>query len=80
VQVWFPSKTVNFDTFPTNVFIVSAEDYDYTSGQFFENPTPTSTPAPNSYDGLAGTLGVDMSTYGGTGVLPGGAFAACPFG
>ena len=67
------SKTVNFDTFPTNVFIVSAEDYDYTNGLFFENPTPTAAPAPNSYYGLAGTLGVDMSTYGGTGVLPGGA-------
>jgi hypothetical protein len=67
------SKTLNFDTFPTNVFIVSAEDYDYTNGQFFENPTPTSAPAPNSYFGTAGTLGVDMSTYGGTGVLPGGA-------
>jgi hypothetical protein len=67
------SKTVNFDTFPTNVFIVSAEDYDYTNGLFFENPTPTSAPAANSYNGLAGTLGVDISTYGGSGVLPGGA-------
>jgi hypothetical protein len=65
------SKTINFDTFPTNVFIVSAEDYDYTNGQFFENPTPTSAPAPNSYYGLAGVLGVDVSTYGGTGILPG---------
>ena len=67
------SKTVTFDTFPTNVFIVSAEDYDYTNGLFFENPTPTAAPAPNSYYGLAGTLGVDISTYGGTGTLPGGA-------
>jgi len=65
------SKTVNFDTFPTNVFIVSAEDYDYTNGQFFENPTPTSAPAANSYFGLAGVLGTDISTYGGTGILPG---------
>ena len=67
------SKIVNFDTFPTNVFIVSAEDYDYTNGLFIETPTPTSAPAANSYYGLAGTLGVDISTYGGTGVLPGGA-------
>jgi len=67
------SKTVVFDTFPTNVFIVSAEDYDYTNGLFIQNPTPTAAPAANSYYGLAGTLGADMSTYGGTGVLPGGA-------
>jgi len=67
------SKTVNFDTFPANVFIVSAEDYDYTNGLFFQNPTPTSAPAANSYYGLAGILGVDISTYGGGGVLPGGA-------
>lgn len=67
------SKTVNFDTFPTNVFIVSAEDYDYTNGQFIENPVPTAAPAANSYYGTGGTLGVDMSTYGGTGTLPGGA-------
>ncbi|HWV99274.1 MAG TPA: hypothetical protein VNZ64_06215 [Candidatus Acidoferrum sp.] len=65
------SKTVSFDTFPTNVFIVSAEDYDYTNGLFIQNPTPTSAPAANSYFGTAGVLGVDLSTYGGTGVLPG---------
>ena len=67
------SQTVNFDTFPTNVFIVSAEDYDFTNGLFIQNPTPTpgTNTAPNSYSGTAGTLGVDMSTYGGTGVLPG---------
>lgn len=63
------SRTVTFDTFPTNVFIVSAEDYDYTNGQFFENPTPTAAPAPNSYFGTGGVLGVDVSTYNGTGIL-----------
>ena len=67
------SKTINFDTFPTNVLIVSAEDYDYTNGLFLQNPVPTSAPAANSYFGTAGTLGVDISTYGGGGVLPGGA-------
>jgi hypothetical protein len=66
------SKTFNFDTFPTNVFIVSAEDYDYTNGMFIQNPVPTSAPAANSYFGTAGTLGVDLSTYGGGGILPGG--------
>lgn len=67
------SKTVNFDTFPTNVFIVSAEDYDFTNGMFIQNPVPTPVAAANSYFGTAGVLGVDMSTYGGGGVLPGGA-------
>lgn len=67
------SKTVTFDTFPANVFIVSAEDYDYTNGLFIQNPVPTSSPATNSYFGTAGVLGVDISTYGGTGALPGGA-------
>ena len=66
------SQTASFDTFPANVFVVSAEDYDYTNGQFFQNPTPTAAPAPNSYFGTGGTLGVDVSTYAGTGVLPGG--------
>jgi len=65
------SKNVSFDTFPADVFIVSAEDYDYTNGQFLQNPTPTSAPDPNSYYGTGGTLGVDVSTYGGTGILPG---------
>jgi len=59
------SKTINFDTFPPNVFVVSAEDYDYTNGQFFDNPTPTAAPAPNSYFGTGGIQGVDLSTYGG---------------
>ncbi|HWY30792.1 MAG TPA: hypothetical protein VNX46_08570, partial [Candidatus Acidoferrum sp.] len=59
------SKTVNFDTFPANVFVVSAEDYDYTNGQFFDNPTPTAAPAANSYFGTGGTQGVDLSTYNG---------------
>lgn len=59
------SKTINFDTFPTNVFVVSAEDYDYTNGQFFENPTPTAAPAPNSYFGTGGNQGVDLATYNG---------------
>ncbi len=66
------SKTINFDTFPTNTFVVSAEDYDFTNGLFFQNPVPTATPAANSYYGTAGTLGVDLSTYGGGGALPGG--------
>jgi len=67
------SQSVTFDTFPTSVFIVSAEDYDFTNGGFIENPVPTAAPAPDSYFGTAGVLGVDVSTYNGTGTLPGGA-------
>lgn len=59
------SQNVTFDTFPTNPFVVSAEDYDYTNGQFFENPTPTAAPAPNSYYGTGGAQGVDLGTYNG---------------
>jgi hypothetical protein len=64
------STSVTFDTFGTNNFIVSSEDYDYNGGQFIQNPTPTSTNNPNSYFGRAGTLGTDDLTYGGTGTLP----------
>ena len=67
------SKTVNFDTFPANTFVVSAEDYDFTNGLFIQNPVPTAAPATNSYFGTAGVLGVDLSTYNGGGALPGGA-------
>ena len=66
------SASVAFDTFPTNCFIVSSEDYDFTNGMFFENPIPTSVPGPNSYTGLGGVWGVDMDTYGAVGALPGG--------
>jgi hypothetical protein len=65
------SASVTFDTFPTNVFIVNSEAYDYNGGQFIQNSVPTSAPATNSYTGRAGLLGVDLSTYGGTGTLPG---------
>lgn len=64
-------KNVNFDTFATNYFIVRSEDYDFTNGLFIQNSIPTVAPATNSYTGLAGILGVDESTYNGTGVLPG---------
>ena len=66
------TKNVVFDTFATNNFIVNVEDYDYNSGQFIQNPTHTSSPNANSYWGRAGVLGTDMSTFAGTGVLPGG--------
>jgi hypothetical protein len=64
-----------FDTL-TPVFIVPVETFDYNAGQFIQNPMPTSTPDPNSYFGRAGTLGIDMSTYGGSGILVGGSTLA----
>ena len=51
--------TVNFDTFnPTN-FIVKAEEFDFNSGQFIDNPVYTNTADPNSYFGLDSVEGVD---------------------
>jgi hypothetical protein len=65
-----------FDSFGSNYFIVSSEDYDYNGGQFIQNPIPTSSANPNSYFGLAGVYAMDVSTYrladGSFGGLPGG--------
>jgi hypothetical protein len=68
----------SFDTFNPS-FIVPVETYDYNSGQFIQNPIPSSTPNANSYFGRAGVLGTDMSTYGGTGILPSGPTTLNPF-
>ena len=55
------TTTIYFDTFnPTN-FTWEAEDYDYNSGLFIDNPLPTSGAAANSYFGLDATFGVDYS-------------------
>ena len=34
--------TVSFDTFSQNNFMIEAEDFDFNSGQFIDNPVPTS--------------------------------------
>ena len=53
------TATVTFDTFnPTN-FIVKAEEFDYNSGLFIDNPVYTNTADPNSYFGLDSVEGVD---------------------
>ena len=70
------SASVSFDTFPTNCFIVSSEDYDFTNGLYFQDPTPTSSNAPNSYYGLAGQYAYDVSTYR----LADGTFGGLPAG
>jgi hypothetical protein len=66
-----------FDTL-TPVYIVPVETFDYTNGLFIQNPVPTATADPNSYFGRAGVLGTDMSTYNGSGTLPGGASTLAP--
>jgi len=50
------SFTQTFDTFSQNNFMFEAEDWDFASGQFIDNPVPTGNanlalaePAPNSY-------------------------------
>jgi hypothetical protein len=45
--------TINFDTFAANNFTWEAEDYDYNSGSFIDNP------AVDAYYGLVGTITVD---------------------
>jgi hypothetical protein len=55
------NSSVVFDTFPANAFIVNSEDYDFTNGEFIQNPIPTNGAAAYSYWGTAGTLGIDQS-------------------
>jgi len=71
------TASANFDTFQPAI-IVPVETFDYNGGQFIQNPVPTTSAAPNSYFGLAGTQGIDMYTYNGTGALPGGASTLIP--
>jgi hypothetical protein len=47
------SSTLTFDTFSTNYYTWEAEDYDYNSGLFFDNPQV------DAYNGLPGTPEVD---------------------
>ena len=69
--------SATFDTL-TPVFVVPVETFDYSGGQFIQNPIPTSVADPSSYFGRAGTFGIDMWTYNGTGVIPGGASTLAP--
>ncbi len=57
----------SFDTFSQNNFMIEAEDYDFSSGQFIDNPIQTgpNTTATNSYYGFpGGTLGANLAVYG----------------
>jgi Concanavalin A-like lectin/glucanases superfamily len=62
------TTTVTFDTFNPANFTWQAEDYDFSSGQYIDNPTPTAAPAVGSYFGQVGTVSVDydyMQTVAG---------------
>jgi Carbohydrate binding module (family 6) len=56
------SITVNFDTFKSSYFTWEAEDYDYDTGQFFDNPQV------DAYTNLTSTVDVDYheNNAGGT--------------
>ena len=58
--------TVTLDTY-SPVFTWEAEDYDYGSGQYINDPTPSDVPAGNSYFDLIGTEGVDFHDPHGNG-------------
>jgi hypothetical protein len=60
---------VSFDTFNTNAFVIYTEDYDFSGGQFIQNPIPTNGVAANSYWGTAGTTGIDINYNGGGSTL-----------
>jgi hypothetical protein len=48
------NPTINFDTFSASAFIWEADDWDYGSGQFFDEPST------NAYRGLSGIDGIDF--------------------
>jgi hypothetical protein len=57
------NSTINFDTF-VPLFTWEAEDWDFSQGQYINNPVPTSTPAANSYFGQIGVQGFDENETG----------------
>jgi hypothetical protein len=57
------SSTLKLDTW-NPVFQVEAEDFDFSSGQYIDNPVPTNGPAANSYFGQVGTMGIDEFNNG----------------
>ncbi|MDR3460233.1 MAG: hypothetical protein P4N60_22625 [Verrucomicrobiae bacterium] len=59
------TSSFKFDTW-NPVFQVEAEDFDFSGGQYIDNPVPTTSAAGNSYFGQVGTMSVDESINGGT--------------
>ncbi|HTQ49589.1 MAG TPA: hypothetical protein VMJ12_02680 [Candidatus Acidoferrales bacterium] len=67
------STSTRFDTFDPNSFVVAAEDYDFNSGHFIQNPVPSTNAANSGVSTYFGTLGtdlIDFHLYGGG--VPGG--------
>jgi hypothetical protein len=64
---YLTSAAINFDTFVAGNFQWEAEDYDYNTANYFNNPTNTSYLAANSYFGRPGTADVDWHESGGWG-------------
>jgi hypothetical protein len=62
------ATNLTFDTFNQAGFTIEAEDFDFSSGQFIDNPVPTASSAANSYYGQIGVDFIDENylTYAGT--------------
>ena len=58
--------SATFDTFSQNNLMIEAEDYDFNSGQFINNPIQTgpNVPATNSYYGFPGNNLANVAVYG----------------
>jgi beta-glucosidase len=54
----------NFDTFSQSNLTIEAEDFDFGSGQFIDNPVPAAVPATNSYyqETTPAVVGIDLTT------------------
>jgi hypothetical protein len=63
------STTMKFDTI-NPAYVWECEDYDFTNGQYLNNPLLSSTPQPNSYYGTAGVLDVDFTGNGNNTAAP----------
>jgi hypothetical protein len=69
------TASAKFDTFGPGNFVVPAETYDYysgSSGQFIQNPVPSTNAGPTSYWGLSGIPATDYFIAPGAGVSGGG--------
>ncbi len=60
------TATVTFDTFKP-ALVWEGEDWDFSAGQFIDNPVLASSPQANSYFGQTGVQGVDENTYNDAG-------------
>lgn len=61
------NTTISSFTFDTwnPVLVVEAEDFDFSSGQYIDNPVPTTSEAGNSYFWRVGTMNIDESNNNG---------------